>query len=140
MKPGLNARHLDRRTFLRGVGATMALPLLDAMTPAFASTPTENVPMRMAVSYAPNGVAMWKREPHQVDSDCTLDYFMDDVVIAGDPDHVTSQLLELREAIGPFGSLVLTAHDWDDRDRWIHSLELFAREVMPAFNKAIGVV
>ena len=39
--------------------------------------------------------------------------------------------------IGPFGTLVLTAHDWDDRDRWAHSLELFAREVVPAFNKAI---
>ena len=30
--------HLPRRTFLRGVGATLALPLLDGMVPAF--TPT----------------------------------------------------------------------------------------------------
>ena len=87
---------------------------------------------------APTGVAMWKRDEQQADSDCTLDYFMDDVIIAGDPEHVTRQLLELREQIGPFGTLVLTAHDWDDRDRWTHSLELFAREVVPAFNKAIG--
>ena len=28
-------RVLPRRTFLRGVGATLALPLLDAMVPAF---------------------------------------------------------------------------------------------------------
>ena len=28
---------LDRRSFLRGVGATLALPLLDAMSPAFAA-------------------------------------------------------------------------------------------------------
>ena len=87
---------------------------------------------------APSGVAMWKRDEAQADSDCTLDYFMDDVIIAGDPDHVTRQLLELREQIGPFGSLVLTAHDWDDRDRWAHSLELFANEVVPALNKAIS--
>ena len=87
---------------------------------------------------APTGIAMWKRDEQQADSDCTLDYFMDDVIIAGDPEHVTRQLLELREQIGPFGTLVLTAHDWDDRDRWTHSLELFAREVVPAFNKAIG--
>ncbi|MGO9462643.1 MAG: LLM class flavin-dependent oxidoreductase [Isosphaeraceae bacterium] len=87
---------------------------------------------------APTGVAMWKRDPEQADSDCTLDYFMNDVIIAGDPEHVTRQLLELRAEIGPFGTLVLTAHDWDDRDRWAHSLELFAREVVPAFNKAIG--
>ena len=30
----LTGQHLERRTFLKGVGATVALPLLDAMTPA----------------------------------------------------------------------------------------------------------
>jgi alkanesulfonate monooxygenase SsuD/methylene tetrahydromethanopterin reductase-like flavin-dependent oxidoreductase (luciferase family) len=89
---------------------------------------------------APSGIAMWKRDPRQADSDCTLDYFMDDVVITGDPADVTRQLLELRETIGPFGTLIVTAHDWDDRDRWLRSLELFAREVVPTFNKAIGAV
>ena len=34
---------LDRRTFLRGAGATLALPLLDAMIAAFAAT-TKAVP------------------------------------------------------------------------------------------------
>lgn len=87
---------------------------------------------------APGGVAMWKRDNGQADSDCTLDYFVDEVIIAGDPEHVTRQLLDLREQIGEFGTLVLTAHDWDDRDRWIQHLELFAREVVPSFNKAIG--
>jgi alkanesulfonate monooxygenase SsuD/methylene tetrahydromethanopterin reductase-like flavin-dependent oxidoreductase (luciferase family) len=86
---------------------------------------------------APTGVAMWKRDPQQSDVDCTLDYFMDEVVIAGDPSHVAQQLLKLREQVGPFGTLVLTAHDWDDRDRWTRSLELFAREVVPALNKAL---
>ncbi|MBM83665.1 MAG: hypothetical protein CMJ78_24160 [Planctomycetaceae bacterium] len=87
---------------------------------------------------APTGVAMWKRNEEQADTDCTLDYFMDDVVIAGDPDHVANELLKLREEIGPFGNLVLTAHDWDDRNSWIRSLELFASEVMPKVNQAIG--
>ncbi|HZE97423.1 MAG TPA: DUF1552 domain-containing protein [Planctomycetota bacterium] len=32
-------KSLSRRTFLRGAGVTLALPLLDAMTPAFAATP-----------------------------------------------------------------------------------------------------
>jgi alkanesulfonate monooxygenase SsuD/methylene tetrahydromethanopterin reductase-like flavin-dependent oxidoreductase (luciferase family) len=86
----------------------------------------------------PQGVAMWKRDPRQSDADCTLDYFMDEVVIAGDPDHVKRQLLELRETIGPFGGLILTAHDWDERDRWLHSLELFAREVAPALRKTFA--
>ena len=29
---------LPRRTFLRGIGVTLALPLLDAMVPAFSAT------------------------------------------------------------------------------------------------------
>ena len=32
----ISSRHLPRRAVLRGLGATMALPFLDAMTPAFA--------------------------------------------------------------------------------------------------------
>jgi hypothetical protein len=30
-------RHLPRRLFLKGMGAAIALPALDAMTPAFAA-------------------------------------------------------------------------------------------------------
>lgn len=36
--PFISKKTIDRRTFLRGGGATIALPLLDAMTPAFGST------------------------------------------------------------------------------------------------------
>jgi alkanesulfonate monooxygenase SsuD/methylene tetrahydromethanopterin reductase-like flavin-dependent oxidoreductase (luciferase family) len=80
-------------------------------------------------------ISMWKRDPSMSDAECSLDYFLNEVVIAGDPDSVTRQLLELRERIGRFGTLVMVAHDWDDKKRWLHSLELFATEVMPALNK-----
>ena len=42
-------RHLHRRTFLRGIGATLSLPLLDAMVPAFArgQTAAATPPRRM---------------------------------------------------------------------------------------------
>ena len=46
-------RHLNRRTVLKGLGATLGLPLLDAMTPAFsraaakASSLGDGVPRRM---------------------------------------------------------------------------------------------
>jgi alkanesulfonate monooxygenase SsuD/methylene tetrahydromethanopterin reductase-like flavin-dependent oxidoreductase (luciferase family) len=79
--------------------------------------------------------AMWKRDPNMADADCNLDYFMNEVVIAGDPADVTRQLLDLRNQIGAFGTLVVVAHDWDDRRRWLHSLELLAKEVVPALNK-----
>lgn len=53
--------HLARRTFLRGLGTAVALPLLDAMTPAFArpNRLVENgSPRRLAFAYVPNGVIM----------------------------------------------------------------------------------
>src|SRR5262245_41129678 len=50
---------LPRRTFLRGLGATMSLPLLDAMVPALRAQndPRGKGPIRFAVAYVPNG--MW---------------------------------------------------------------------------------
>jgi hypothetical protein len=52
----ISKMHLPRRTVLRGIGATIALPLLDAMVPAFASAAA---PVRRFVGiYVPNGMAM----------------------------------------------------------------------------------
>ena len=51
---------LPRRTFLRGVGATLALPFLDAMAPALSAmgnAPAQPTP-RVGFFYLPNGVAM----------------------------------------------------------------------------------
>ncbi len=47
---------LSRRHFLRGVGAAMALPMLDAMTPLRASAATAARPRRSVFVYIPNGV------------------------------------------------------------------------------------
>ena len=56
----ITKRALPRRTFLRGVGATLALPLLDAMVPAMsAMSRTAAAPVhRLGFLYLPNGVAM----------------------------------------------------------------------------------
>ena len=40
-------RTLSRRTFLRGAGVAMALPLLESMTPVFARTRQPETPRRM---------------------------------------------------------------------------------------------
>lgn len=77
------------------------------------------------------GIGMWKRNAEQPDAECNLDYFLDEVLIVGDPPEVTRQLRQLRDEAGPFGTLVLVAHDWDDRRRWLQSLELFVHEVLP---------
>ena len=51
-------KHLHRRTFLKGMGAVVALPVLDAMTPAFAAPAARQAPLRMAFTYVPNGISM----------------------------------------------------------------------------------
>src|SRR6267378_1201532 len=56
----LTKKHLPRRTFLRGIGATIALPLLDAMIPAFsvlAKSPAHRVRL-LGSFYPPNGATM----------------------------------------------------------------------------------
>ncbi len=52
----ITGKALPRRTFLHGMGATVALPFLDAMTPAFASASTPVT--RVAFVYTANGVIM----------------------------------------------------------------------------------
>jgi hypothetical protein len=50
-------KSLPRRTFLRGAGAAIGLPLLDAMVPAFAQS-RPPAAKRVGFIYMPNGVAM----------------------------------------------------------------------------------
>jgi Protein of unknown function (DUF1552) len=52
----ITGKHLSRRTLLRGLGVSIALPMLDSMLPAFA--PATKAPLRMLFNYVPNGVIM----------------------------------------------------------------------------------
>ncbi len=61
----LTRRSLPRRTFLKAAGATIALPLLDAMIPAataLANTPAAPAP-RLGFIYVPHGAVMEKWTP-----------------------------------------------------------------------------
>jgi hypothetical protein len=52
-------KSLSRRTLLKGLGAAISLPFLDAMIPAFAQSKASNEkPVRLAWFYLPNGVDM----------------------------------------------------------------------------------
>src|SRR5579863_4384060 len=56
----ISKKHLPRRTFLRGMGVTLALPLLDAMLPAqtlLKNTAAAGAP-RMGFVYVPHGAIM----------------------------------------------------------------------------------
>lgn len=56
----LTSKALSRRTVLRGLGATIALPFLDAMVPAFSrrAIAAGKAPHRFQTFYVPNGMAM----------------------------------------------------------------------------------
>ena len=65
----ITKKALPRRTFLRGMGATLALPLLDAMVPAmtaFAKTPADPV-RRLGFIYMPMGCDITRWTPRSTD-------------------------------------------------------------------------
>ena len=61
----ITKKHLPRRTFLKGVGASLSLPLLDAMIPAgtaLAQTAAAAKP-KMGFFYLPHGAVISKWVP-----------------------------------------------------------------------------
>jgi hypothetical protein len=56
----ITKKHVSRRALLRGAGAAIGLPFLDAMIPAFAGSTSGKLQTRnrLAVVYVPNGIVM----------------------------------------------------------------------------------
>lgn len=68
----LSKKHLSRRTVLKGTGATIALPLLDAMNPAataWSQTAVGSTPVRLAFVGFPHGAIMDQWSPKQAGAD-----------------------------------------------------------------------
>jgi len=71
----ITKKHLSRRTVLQGAGATIALPLLDAMNPAataFAQTAAGSTPARMAFVGFPHGAIMSEWSPKEAGTGYTM--------------------------------------------------------------------
>ena len=54
----ITRKHLSRRTFLQGAGATLALPFLESMVPALTARAATNSGSRLAFVYVPHGAIM----------------------------------------------------------------------------------
>ncbi|HEV8130060.1 MAG TPA: DUF1552 domain-containing protein [Acidobacteriota bacterium] len=71
----ITRKHLPRRTFLKGMGTAIALPVLEAMAPALASISpaTRKSPVRLAFVYVPNGIVMkdWTPKDAGQNFECT---------------------------------------------------------------------
>ena len=66
-------RKLPRRTMLKGVGAAVALPFLDAMVPSLAFGQSAAKPVRrFQAFYVPNGMAMEYWSPKKEGADYEL--------------------------------------------------------------------
>ena len=111
-------RHLPRRTFLRGLGALVALPALDAMTPAFAarafaasrfggaSPAPEAGSLRLVFTYVPNGVTMadWRPSAAGTGFEFTrilkpLEPFRDDMLLLSGLAHKNGNALGDRKSV-----------------------------------------
>ena len=58
------------------------------------------------------------------------------MVAWGSPDTVAEKIAALRDTVGDFGVLTVTAHEWDDPEFCRRSLTRLAEEVMPRFAPA----
>jgi alkanesulfonate monooxygenase SsuD/methylene tetrahydromethanopterin reductase-like flavin-dependent oxidoreductase (luciferase family) len=81
---------------------------------------------------------LFKTDPAMPDSEVTADYVTGRLVLAGTVNSVVEQILAFRDQIGDFGQLLYACHDWMDPALGRRSMELFATEVMPRVNAAIG--
>jgi alkanesulfonate monooxygenase SsuD/methylene tetrahydromethanopterin reductase-like flavin-dependent oxidoreductase (luciferase family) len=81
---------------------------------------------------------LFKTDQSMDDALITPEFVASKLVLAGTVNSVVDQILAFREYIGDFGNLLYACHDWMDPALGKRSMELFATEVMPRVNAAIG--
>jgi len=82
-------------------------------------------------------LGVFKTRPDMRDEEVTVDTLIGQRTIFGSPKTVLSELIALRRAAGPFGTLLLSAVDWSGPNAaWEReSLRRLAEDVMPAFRE-----
>ena len=129
--PFITIKSLPRRTVLRGIGATLALPFLDSMVPAFSlrARAIGKPAHRFQTFYVPNGMAMCKIHHAAYDRDflgVTPDY---EIRINADLlNEVDGPMLKhgLQEMHGAQLTLPRRTSDRPARDRLAERFEAFA--------------
>ena len=71
------------------------------------------------------------------DEDLTVDAIIEGRVLYGSPETVASRLIDFRNRVGPFGTLLVTGVDWSGANHaWGHeSMRRLADEVMPIVRR-----
>ena len=84
--------------------------------------------------------AIMKEDVDMPDELLTWEYACDNFIIAGSPETVAEKIINLRQDIGPFGTILMTAADLqgpDHKQKLIHSMDLMAQRVMPIIREGI---
>src|SRR6185369_1366142 len=102
--------HISRRTMLKGMGAMLSLPLLDAMEPlrSLAAGSARKFPVRLAVLYMPNGVNPHGWTPKATGSDFQLSPILEPLRNVKDQILVLTELMNAATDTGD-GHYVKTA-------------------------------
>jgi Protein of unknown function (DUF1552) len=109
-------KHISRRTVLRGMGATVALPFLESMLPAMSQAPVEKPKVRLACMEMVHGSAgattigagknLWSPNEEGSEFDLTpssllpLEPWKDDITIISNTDMRAAEAFELHEVGG----------------------------------------
>ena len=111
--------NISRRTMLRALGATVALPVLDVMDPAYANAAASTANTRMGYFYFPNGIPEGIWDPAKVSSNgqllklnewmSPLEPFKQDIIIP------TNLWTPLGNGHGPGTATWLTGGDYNRR-------------------------
>lgn len=80
-----------------------------------------------------------KHDPSVPDDAVDVDYLIEHLWLVGSPKTVADKLVDVHGRIGGFGTILYQQYDYgDDQEAYMHSLELFSTEVLPAVNRRVG--
>jgi len=85
--------------------------------------------------------AIMKSGPEMSDDDLTPEWACNEFIIAGNPETVAEQILALREEVGPFGTIMMTATDCLDaghKKKIVQSMRMMVEDVMPRVRRRLG--
>ena len=85
----------------------------------------------ISVMKAGGALNLVKEDNEMPDEDVTAEYILKNLCIIGDKQSCLEQLHAMYEEVGGFGTFLMVAHDWDDKAKWVQSMETLANEIVP---------
>jgi alkanesulfonate monooxygenase SsuD/methylene tetrahydromethanopterin reductase-like flavin-dependent oxidoreductase (luciferase family) len=84
--------------------------------------------------------SLWYDNDDMQPDDVTREHLLATRWVVGSPDTVARQLRALYDDVGGFGELLMVCYDWDGTNgqRWRHSMELLAEQVLPQLADLTG--